>query len=135
MLTLSEAIAAIRALDTEPDIIERACNAVLGTPGEQLDSAELALHILKTYSPLVEDKGDLMLACIILGGRLAGVLTKPDSAKECMIGLHRLLDEEMTTAIAIRLHRELKKNPERGIKHIMEMAMAIGGPSDSDNKE
>lgn len=94
MLTLLETIAAIKALDTEPDVIRNACNKVVDPKARDLlplnaNAKAITVDICTRYQDL-EEKGDLIIALCASLGTAAGLAVKP--GKEVTL-LSSLLDK------------------------------------------
>lgn len=77
MLTLPEAIAAIKALDTPGDIISQACAKVLKPDVEEqpTEAKEIAQAIVREYIDKVELR-ELMIAGALVSARIAGTLAR-----------------------------------------------------------
>lgn len=82
MLTLLETIAAIKTLDTEPDVIKNACEQILyGELKQRISPTSKANAIAQdmtlAYSRIIEDKGELLMAFLMAAGFTASLLCKP----------------------------------------------------------
>jgi hypothetical protein len=95
MLTLLETTAAIKALDTEPDIIKNACQVVLSLDklGE-LSEQSLAKHLVFYYVPRIGST-KLMIALTLALGQIAALKVKPGREDELISGLMEQIRHEL----------------------------------------
>lgn len=127
MLTLPETITIIKSLDTAPDIIAQACNKILGKDDKYEDAEDLATLIFHAFEPRVADPGDLMLAGVIIAGRIAGASVKPDKMHELVDGLRKIFIQYMSEALTNRFHKNLKRDPEEAIELLREILIKNRG--------
>jgi hypothetical protein len=78
---MDETVAAIRALDTDKDIINRACVKVsLPDAATITDEGVIAHEILMRYCSLFEDEPQVLVAALTVAlGTLAGLVCRPGS--------------------------------------------------------
>ena len=102
MLTLLETITAIKALNTDESVIKSACLKLANPEGEldPEDEDEVGKHILRTYSDRGVEASTLLLASIILAGKLAGFSAPPGKEMEVQSHLKGLFNVHFGSSVA-----------------------------------
>lgn len=119
-LILSECVEAIKILDSEVDVIEAACLQVLLDTSDKADGIqELANHIIQVFWTEPYDAGDVMGACAVVAGRLAGGTCLPNKASRLLRGLQGLMARTMSDTIGRRLNEELDEDPSKAIEFLI----------------
>jgi hypothetical protein len=108
-LTLLETIAAIKALNTEPDVILNACAKILApkAPTEITDYKIAAEYIFDLCAHRKIETSHIVRGCLLICARLAGATVKIDRHREVLDGLQEALTEEFADAFTTRI----AKNP------------------------
>lgn len=119
-LTLDETFGAIRALDTEEDIIEQACKRYLRREREVEDNEDLARLILNEFMDDY-DTADIMAALAIACGYLGATITKPGASQKMLRALQTGVARSYTAVLAFRVERDMKRDPEKAISMMIEM--------------
>jgi hypothetical protein len=83
MLIYSETLAAIRALDTDLDIIVRACDEISRESLKNLDTKDLAQDMFDRYND-IEDQAELLKSTSFFLAGLSSILAKRGHEKECL---------------------------------------------------
>lgn len=124
MLTILETYTAIKALDTEKDIIEGACRKVLGLDKEAPLTEELiAAEIIRTYMNIPPSK--LLVSSALVVGILAGLTAKPGHEGNCLNAIMELIADKFAQSSATRLNSLVKENPAAAAEQLMEMLSSI----------
>lgn len=130
MLTLPETIAALRALDTEPDIIAQACEALLAPADAREgsikgDAYDVAEYLALKYLHRVDTPHTLLLASAIMAGTLGATMTRLDATGEMLKQLHNLLAETFADILQQRVMKAMVNNPAKGIADLMTILQSI----------
>lgn len=104
-LTLPETLRAIQELDTEQDIIHEACQRFLGGESVAKEAHLIAKQILTIYQDRAP-MDEVMVACCLVVGRLAGASAGPSNLEEVMSGLKTIIVEEMARTLLRRFGRD-----------------------------
>ena len=124
-LTILETYTAIKALDTEKDIIEGACRKVLGQDKEAPLTEELiAEEIIRTYMNRIPPS-KLLVSSALVVGILAGLTTKPGHEGNCLNAIMELIADKFAQSSATRLNSLVKENPAAAAEQLMEMLSSI----------
>jgi hypothetical protein len=109
-LTLLEVIAAIKALDTEPDVILNACAKIVApkAPSKITDYKETAEYIFDLCTHRKLETAHIVRGCLLICARLAGATAKITRHREVLNGLQEALTEEFADAFTTRIARNLR---------------------------
>lgn len=126
MLTFDETVSAIKKLDTEKEIIARACLAVLHRDDVKTSSKEerLALDIMDAFIHIAQQK-EILIAATLLAGKLAAALVKADEIVQCHQDIQELLLDTFKDTLKRRVYRLMRSNPVEGILMLEKMMEGI----------
>jgi hypothetical protein len=119
MLTLLETVAAIKALDTDGDVIANACVKILSpeAPAKITDHKEAAEYIFDLCTHRKLEASHIVRGCLLICARLAGATVKINRHREVLGGLHEALTEEFADAFTTRIAR----NPRLVIRFLEDL--------------
>lgn len=124
MLTLLETTNAINALDTELDVIHNACEQVIYGPLKQrlsptADATAIAQDITLAYGRLIENKGELLIACLIAAGVTAAFTCKPGHEVPLLQGCSEQLRKTFIECRSRRMAELYRQDPEKAVDQLM----------------
>jgi hypothetical protein len=134
MLTMLETIAAIKALDTEKDIIDRACLEIISPEAKDgLDSTAALVHdMILSYRSV--KRYDLMIAFAVAAGTMGAMLVKPGHQAAVITGLKNAVEDAFVRATVKKIMRTIEKDPEAGLAEFLAIAKASSGTDTSDDE-
>lgn len=118
MLTLLETVAAIESLDTESDIIARACSRFLRNKRSEAkggaDPTEAASDMIfaELFHTGKVPAIDLMTGCMVVAAKIGAGVVRPEKTAPLIEQLLGLFNETFAEGLAVRVQKEGKKNPE-----------------------
>jgi hypothetical protein len=123
MLTLLETTNAIKALDTDKDVIINACIEMLIShyhPDGERNESSVSKAIVKTYAPLLQPEEFLFCAARVLS-LSAIILVKEGAEAEMLSTLHKMIHREYMGALIPMLKKRFEKDPAKALQGLMTM--------------
>lgn len=130
MLTLLETTNAIKALDTEMDVIRSACNEILyfglkSRLGPDATEEAIAQDMALQYGATVDDKRKLLMSFCHAVGFTAAFLCKPGHETDLVSNIIEQITETFTTMRAKKLAQLRLTDPEEAARQLLAMLTTL----------
>ena len=123
MLTMDETLAAIKALDTDADILRRACVAIAfpaRAENPELTPGQIAGDILRQYAKVVGDeRHKLVEALSIALGSYAAYACKPGHEFSLMNAVVAAIYDQFFKILDKKVARMAKDDPAAAVTHML----------------
>ena len=120
MLTITETVDAINAIDTDKDVLLGACKKVLGIKSTATDSETIAKEIIETYSSRLPTADLITTLCTVTGVVAAGAANPNEEMKVLKIALECVTDIFMSVS-AKRFANRMREDPDAAFDQLMRL--------------
>jgi hypothetical protein len=125
VLTILEAYNAIKALDTEPDIIANACKKILGQDRKEEDDPNtIAKEIILTYCDRL-NPGHFVAALAVATGIAAGVSAEDGKEPDLIVNIQDVIVEQMVKVKVSKLRKLAETDPKAAVEQLLKQLSKI----------
>ena len=127
MLTMDETVAAIRALDTDSDILRRACITLSLPPTAKItEEAVVAHEILMRYRSFIENEPHVLTAALAIAlGTFGALVCRPGRETSMLQHIVDGVTDQFLASRTKHLEKLHEENPREAEKYILAVVKGI----------